>query len=67
MAINHQKTPHGGWKYFESRTNTSIITMNRHDLTKAVTDHRRANGINIGDVEEDIDSQIEKLHPELSI
>lgn len=65
--ISHQKVPNGGWRFLEERTNTTVVAINWNDLVRCVTSHRKINGINVGDVEGDIDSQIEKNHPELTL
>lgn len=67
MAISHQRVPHGGWKYYQERTRTTIAALDHASLVKQVSDHRRNNGIDVGDVEEDIDQQIEKNQPQLTI
>ena len=67
MAISHQVRPNGGWKYFESRTDTTIITLTWDDLVKAVADHRKSNGIPMGNPEQEVDEQLSKLHPSLVI
>jgi len=65
MAISHQRTPQNGWRYKQPRTETTIITTDWDSLVRAVTDHRRSNGIDVGDVIGDIDMQIAVNHPEL--
>lgn len=65
MLISHQRVPHKGWKYFQSGTNTNIVAVDWNSLVMAVTNHRRSNGIGVGDVESDIDLQIATNHPEL--
>lgn len=67
MAISRQKVPNGGWKYYEERTKTTFIGLDFMDLTTALQNHRKANGLNHWDSEHDIEVQIEKNHPELSI
>lgn len=67
MAINHQLVPSNGWQFYEEKTNTRLIATDRASLARHVRDHRASNGLPSGDIDADIDSQIEKEHPELSI
>ena len=65
--INHQKVPKTGWRYRQEKTNTTVVATDWNTLVNAVREHRRVNGIPPGDIEEDVDEQIEKNNPELSI
>ncbi len=65
MLISHVKTPSGGWKYREARTRTTIVMLSYDNLVKAVSQHRKNNGLPEGTVEDDIDMQIAVDHPEL--
>lgn len=67
MPISHQKVPSDGWKFKEPKTNTTLITINWDMLVKSVTAHRKNNGIDVGDVEGDIEKQISENHPDLVI
>lgn len=67
MAISHQKIPHGGWSFYEERTRTTFKSVDFSGLVKCLEDHRKANALNHWDSEYDIEIQIEKNHPELSI
>lgn len=67
VAINHQVTPHGGWSFLEPKTNIKIVSLTHERLVRDVSNHRRSNGIDVGNVEKDIDEQIENNHPYLSI
>lgn len=67
MAISPQRVPHGGWRYYQERTRTTISAIDYHSLVKQLSDHRRNNGIDVGDVESDIQEQIEKNQPHLKI
>lgn len=65
--ISRQLVPHGGWKFREERTNTTLVALDFNSLVKMVTDHRKSNGFNEGDVEFDIEDQLEKAQPNLII
>lgn len=67
MAISRQKVPNGGWKFYEERTRTKLIGIDFNELVRLLQNHRKANGLNHWDSEHDIEVQIEKNHPELSI
>lgn len=67
MAISHQRVPKDGWRFYEAKTNTSLISMDYEGLVRNVSGHRKANGINVGDVEGDIDKQIEEKHAYLAL
>lgn len=65
--INHQKVPKTGWRYKQDRTNTTVVATDWQALVDGVKEHRRVNGIPPGDIEDEVDAQIEKNNPELSI
>ena len=65
--ISHQLVPPGGWKFREEKTNTTIVARSMEELIKYVADHRRSNGITPGNVQLDIEEQLEKLHPSIVI
>lgn len=67
MPINHQIVPPNGWRFLEPKSNITIISLDWNSLVKGVIAHRKSNGIDVGDVELDIDNQIEKNHPHLSV
>lgn len=67
MAISHQHTPPNGWRYFEEKTKTTLVAGTRDKLGIHLENHRQSNGIEQGDVQGDIDRQIEELHPHLKI
>lgn len=62
-----QLVPPGGWRYKESKTNTTIVGMNLDDLIKSIKNHRRINGITEGEVVRDFWCQIKEYYPDYII
>lgn len=58
-----QQVPPGGWQYKEKKTNTTIIGMSKDDLLKCIKNHRKSNGIEEGNVEEDLWAQVKENFP----
>lgn len=67
MRISHQKMPYGGWKYYESRTNITLVGYDFEKLVEHMKHHRKSNGLPEGDPATELEEYTAKQHPELVI
>lgn len=65
MRISRQLVPPGGWRY--NQKGIMIYGDTFDDLAIHVRAHRQSNGMRLGDVEDDIEQQLARLHPSIVI
>lgn len=62
-----EQVPPGGWKYFEERTNITLMAYSKEKLINHLKSHRKSNGLPDGEPEKEIDEQLKKKIPDIKV